>query len=130
MLREHLAELGVAEESLEEETSAIMDAFGPTLSPWFFEFLRFSSEPFIEEISIPVFAAFGGKDIQTNASMNSEALKEMTTDKSDLFHIVTYPDLNHLFQTAETGSVLEYGTNTETFNEEVLADIIKWIREL
>ena len=130
MLREHLAELGIAEESLEEETSAIMDAFGPTLSPWFFEFLRFSSEPFIKENSIPVFAAFGGKDIQTNAQMNSEALKEMTTDKSDLFQIVTYPDLNHLFQTAETGSVLEYGTNTETFNEEVLADIIKWIRGL
>src|SRR5690606_32099648 len=79
MLRENLAELGISEESLEVETSAIMDAFGPTLSPWFFEFMKFSSEPFIEKIQIPVFVAFGGKDIQTNAPMNSEALRKMTT---------------------------------------------------
>ena len=128
MLREHLDELGIAEESLEVETSAIMDAFGPTLSPWFFEFMKFSSEPFIEKIQIPVFAAFGGKDIQTSATMNSEALRKMTTDKGDLFHVVTYPDLNHLFQTSETGSVAEYATNPETFNEEVIDDIIKWVK--
>lgn len=129
MLREHLAELGIAEEALEEETSAIMEAFGPTLSPWFFEFMKFSSEPFIEEIQVPVFAAFGGKDIQTNAPMNAEALREMTTEKGDLFNIVTYPDLNHLFQTAETGSVAEYATNPETFNEEVLDDIMNWMND-
>ena len=128
MLREHLVELGISEESLEVETSAIMDAFGPTLSPWFFEFMKFSSEPFIEKIQIPVFAAFGGKDIQTSAPMNSEALRKMTTEKGDLFNIVTYPDLNHLFQTAETGSVAEYATNPETFNKEVLDDIIKWVK--
>src|SRR5690606_8094587 len=115
MLREHLAEMGIAEKSLEVETSAIMDAFGPTLSPWFFEFMKFSSEPFIEEIQVPVFAAFGGKDIQTNALVNSKALREMTTDQEDLFHSITYPDLNHLFQTSETGSVSEYATNPETF---------------
>lgn len=130
MLREHLAELGVAEEALEEETAAIMEAFGPTLSPWFFEFMKFSSEPFIEEIQVPVFAAFGGKDIQTNARVNSDALRGMTTGREDLFHITIYPDLNHLFQTAETGSVTEYGTITETFNEEVLDDVMRWINEL
>lgn len=130
MLREHLAGLGIAEEALDEETSAIMEAFGPTLSPWFFEFMKFSSAPYIEKIQIPVFAAFGGKDIQTNALMNSEALREMTMEKSHLFDMVTYPDLNHLFQTAETGSVAEYGTISETFNTEVLDDILQWIDEL
>ena len=130
MLREHLAELGMDGESLDVETSAIMDAFGPTLSPWFFEFMKFSSEPFINKIQIPVFAAFGGKDIQTNAPVNAEALREMIADRADLFNIITYPHLNHLFQTAETGSVAEYATNSETFNEVVLDDVIQWIKDL
>jgi pimeloyl-ACP methyl ester carboxylesterase len=130
MLHGHLAELGVDDQSLERETQAIMDAFGPTLSPWFFEFMKFSSESYIEKIAIPVFAAFGGKDIQVNASANSEALREMTSARTDLFKITTYPELNHLFQKAETGGLAEYATNPETFNEEVLQDISHWIEEL
>src|SRR5690606_6455272 len=55
MLREHLASLGVDESALEVETSAIMEAFGPTMTPWFYEFLKFSSQAYIEQIQVPVF---------------------------------------------------------------------------
>jgi len=130
MLQEHLSELGIDDQSLEAEASAIMDAFGPTLTPWFFEFMKFSSEPFIKQIPVPVYAAFGGKDIQVNAPLNAEALRKMTTDQGDLFKIISYPNLNHLFQTAETGAITEYAINTETFSQSVLEDLVKWIKSL
>lgn len=128
MLREHLASVGVDEASLDREASAIMDAFGPALTPWFFEFIRFRSQPYIENISIPVFAVFGGKDLQVKASTNSEALKTFTADHSQLFTIKTYPELNHLMQTAPTGTLAEYASISETFNEEVLSDILEWLK--
>ncbi|HLT07019.1 MAG TPA: alpha/beta fold hydrolase [Cyclobacteriaceae bacterium] len=130
MIREHLAEVGVDTNDLDKETTAIMNAFAPTVSPWFFEFLKFSAETYIRQIDIPVFAAFGGKDIQTNAPANIEALRKFTADRGHLFNVTTYPSLNHLFQTAETGSVAEYGTITETFNEKVMEDIVKWLKSL
>ena len=130
MLREHLTSLGVDGPALDAETAAIMESFGPTITPWFFEFLKFSAQPFIERIQIPVFAAFAGNDIQTNASVNGQALREMTSVQRDLFEIITYPGLNHLFQTATTGGLAEYATNAETFNEKVLEDIAGWINSL
>lgn len=128
MLREHLLTLGLEGEALNEETTAIMQAFAPTITPWFFEFMRFSAQPFIQRIQIPVFAAFAGNDIQTNATVNGQALRELTSEQGDLFRIVTYPGLNHLFQTAETGGVAEYATNSETFNEKVMEEIAEWIK--
>src|SRR5690554_5770485 len=107
-----------------------MEVFGPTLTPWFYVFLKFSSQPYIDQIEIPVYTAFAGKDIQVHASSNAHALREMTSDQPDLFNIVTYPDHNHLFQTAESGSFAEYATNPETFNEKVLEDIARWIKYL
>lgn len=129
MVQEHLASLGVDESSLEAETSAIMKAFGPSVTPWFFEFLKFSSQPFIEQIRIPVFAAFATKDIQVNASANAKALRAMT-DQNDLFEIFIYPGLNHLFQATETGELSEYAFNPETFNETVLEDMVNWIKSV
>src|SRR5690554_872482 len=130
MLKGHLASLGVEDSALETETTKIMEVFGPTLTPWFYVFLKFSSQPYIDQIEIPVYTAFAGKDIQVHASSNAHALREMTSDQPDLFNIVTYPDLNHLFQTAESGSIAEYATNPETFNEKVLEDIARWIKQL
>lgn len=129
VIRKHLASLGVDEQSLEAETAAVMESFLPTLTPWMFEFMKFSSEPYIEQIEVPVFAAFGGKDIQVDAAANAEALLKMTSRKEQ-FRIVTYPNLNHLFQTSETGGLAEYGTNSETFNEQVLKDVVQWINGL
>ncbi len=39
-----------------------------------------------------------------------------------------YPNLNHLFQHAQTGAVSEYSTIEETVSPEVLQDIVGFIR--
>ena len=43
--------------------------------------------------------------------------------------VKAYPNLNHLFQTCEKGTLTEYGQLEETINPEVLKDIIEWIRK-
>ena len=43
--------------------------------------------------------------------------------------LFSYPNLNHLFQTCEKGTLAEYGQLEETINPEVLKDIIEWIRK-
>ena len=43
------------------------------------------------------------------------------------YEIVEYPGLNHLFQTAKTGSVSEYQGIEETFNEKPLRKMTEWI---
>lgn len=131
MVKKHLVEIGIGPENLEAEVAAIMEAYSPTLSPWFFEFLKFSSEPFIEKIQIPVFAGFGEKDIQVNHTINVEALERIVLEnKLDQFKVSVYPGLNHLFQKAESGAISEYGTLSDTFNEQVLKDIADWIKSL
>ena len=40
------------------------------------------------------------------------------------------PNANHLFQTAKTGKVNEYGEIEETISPEVLSIISKWTRNL
>jgi len=38
--------------------------------------------------------------------------------------------LNHLFQTSKTGSVAEYEKLEETFSEDVLKEMVDWIKDL
>ena len=41
--------------------------------------------------------------------------------------VKAYPNLNHLFQTCEKGTLAEYGQLEETISPEVLKDITDWI---
>lgn len=131
MIKIHLEEIGVGAEKLDAEVAAVMEAYGPTLTPWFFEFLKFSSEAYIGNIRIPVFSVFAEKDVQVNSKINREALEEIISENNQpQFKIAVYPGLNHLFQQAESGSVSAYATNTETFNEQVMKDMVEWIHGL
>jgi len=40
-----------------------------------------------------------------------------------------FEGLNHLFQTASTGAVAEYGSIAETISPEVLEVITDWVRD-
>lgn len=127
MIEGHLGEMGISPPDLEEQVAAVMKAYSPSLSPWFFEFLKFSSGPYIEKIKIPVFAAYAEKDIQVNAKINGDALRELIDENKSRFDIISYPGLNHLFQQAETGALAEYALIGETFDPQVLQDIVDWI---
>ncbi|MNT24044.1 hypothetical protein D3C72_1594950 [compost metagenome] len=50
--------------------------------------------------------------------------------KIDPAQLKEYEGLNHLFQKASTGAVSEYEHISETMNNEVLLDLVKWIHAL
>lgn len=82
----------------------------------------------LPKVHCPVLALGGSKDAQVPAAANLAALKQGLEAGGN--HDVTtqvLPGLNHLFQTAPTGSPSEYGTIEETFAPSTLQLIAAWL---
>ncbi|GHE38135.1 alpha/beta hydrolase [Sphingobacterium griseoflavum] len=109
-------------------TASQEDEFKMMLLPSYRYFMRIDPVPFIEKIDVPVFAAFGTKDLQVPFAPNLESLTDHLPNRKDHF-LKAYEGLNHLFQQAKTGSPQEYAEIEETFNEQVLHDLSDWINE-
>jgi len=98
-------------------------------SPWIQWFIDYDPQGDIAKIKCPVMALNGSKDCQVFASQSVPALRRtLPPNKQNL--IKQYDGLNHLFQHCLTGLPTEYGTIEETFSEEVIRDIITWIKQL
>lgn len=102
--------------------------FKMMLLPSFRYFMRINPVPFIEKIDVPVFAAFGTKDLQVPFAPNLESLTDHLPQKRAHF-LQAYEGLNHFFQRADTGAPQEYATIEETFNERVMRDLSDWINK-
>jgi pimeloyl-ACP methyl ester carboxylesterase len=98
------------------------------LSPWFRYFIVYNPRPTLEKVKIPVLAINGENDLQVahkenldliGAALKAGGNKDYTTK--------SFPKLNHLFQTSETGSLDEYGKIEETISPQVLETIADWI---
>ena len=98
-------------------------------SPWIQWFIDYDPQNDIAKIKCPVMALNGSKDCQVVASQSVPALRR-TLPKNKQNLIRQYDGLNHLFQHCQTGLPTEYGTIEETFSEEVIRDIITWIKQL
>ena len=99
-------------------------------SPWYLHFMRYDPGQDLKKLKCPVLALNGKKDIQVDAVMNLTAIqKRITGNGNKNVTVKAYPNLNHLFQTCEKGTLTEYGQLEETINPEVLKDIIEWIRK-
>lgn len=92
-------------------------------------FIRIDPVPFIQQIRIPMFAAFGEKDVQVPPAENMESLADHLPENPKS-QTKIYPSLNHLFQPAETGAVSEYAQIETTIDEQVLEDMVSWIKAL
>ena len=98
-------------------------------SPWIQWFIDYDPQGDIAKIKCPVLALNGSKDCQVIASQNIPSLRR-TLPKNKRNLIKQYDGLNHLFQHCQTGLPTEYGTIEETFSEEVINDIIAWVKQL
>ena len=99
-------------------------------SPWYLHFMRYDPAKAMKKIKCPVLALNGEKDIQVEAAMNLTAIQQRISENGNKnVTVKAYPNLNHLFQTCEKGTLTEYGQLEETINPEVLKDIIEWIRK-
>jgi pimeloyl-ACP methyl ester carboxylesterase len=97
-------------------------------SPWFQYFLQYDPATALSKLTCPVLALNGAKDTQVIASQNLPAIrKALEAAGNTHFEIDELPGLNHLFQTAQTGSSLEYTEIEETISPLVLNKISAWI---
>ncbi|MXX76864.1 MAG: alpha/beta hydrolase [Holophagales bacterium] len=114
-------------EALETAVSAAVES---NLSPWFRFFIRYDPRPALGGLAVPTLALFGGKDTQVDADQNQSAMEAALAASGN--HDITirrFADMNHLFQTAVTGSPAEYARIEETMAPEVLELIGNWIAE-
>jgi fermentation-respiration switch protein FrsA (DUF1100 family) len=97
-------------------------------TPWFRQFLDFDPEPAIEKIKCPVLALNGDRDLQVDASENVPLLRKAYEAAGNQdFTVVEIEGVNHLFQTAQSGSPALYGAIEETIAPEVLTSIGSWV---
>jgi hypothetical protein len=91
-------------------------------------FLAYDPQPALEALAIPVLALIGDLDLQVSAELNTPALETALAGNPDAT-VTKLSRLNHLFQTATTGAVSEYGQIAETFAPEALQLVSDWIQE-
>jgi pimeloyl-ACP methyl ester carboxylesterase len=97
-------------------------------TPWIKYFLKLNPQEYLEKITCPVLALFGGLDLQVPVQQNEKPMKDALTKVGNKdFTIYTFSKANHLFQTANTGSPAEYGTLEKKFTEGFLEYIGDWI---
>lgn len=115
------------EYSLESFNSAIRTV----MTPWFRFFLKYDPRPVLENITIPVLALNGEKDIQVSPKENLGGIETALKNAGNKnYKIVELPGLNHLFQHCVKCDLSEYGQIEETFSEEALKIIKDWILEI
>lgn len=97
-------------------------------SPWFRFFLTYDPVPTLKQVRCPVLALDGSLDLQVPPSENLAAIGAALKAGGNADVTTTeLPGLNHLFQTAKTGSPSEYGRIEETLAPALLATVGDWI---
>jgi hypothetical protein len=98
------------------------------LSPWWRYSISLDVISLYMDIDCPALLLFGSKDVQLDASTNMPLIEEAVdaNNKANI-NIQLINGVNHLFQTAGTGSEYEYIQIEETFSPEVLQLLSEWI---
>ncbi len=102
--------------------------FGKLLNPFMRYDLFHNPCDELSKVTIPVFAINGDKDVQVfpqNLALIDSALKK---SQSKNFKIKLYPNKNHLFQECTKCTVDEYYELEQTISEDVIADLVLWIK--
>lgn len=111
-------------------TAQLAQQMAQLASPWFVYFLRHDPAATLRQVRVPVLALNGTLDIQVPYKENLSAISAALTQGGNRdFRVVELPKLNHLFQTATTGNVTEYGTIDETMAPQALDLVARWILE-
>ncbi len=97
-------------------------------SPWFRHFVTYDPADALRQVTCPVLALNGARDLQVPPDQNVPAIRRALEAGGNTRIVVEIlPGLNHLFQTAETGSPAEYATIEETISPAVLQIVSDWI---
>jgi len=99
------------------------------LTPEIRSAFAYSAADTLAKLHCPVLALFGGRDLQVPADSNLRAAAAaFAAGRVASVTLVKLAGLNHLFQTAKTGSVTEYAASEETISPRALETIGSWLR--
>jgi pimeloyl-ACP methyl ester carboxylesterase len=111
--------------------SAFRQSLKALESPWMRYLIRSVPDDYLKKVKCPVLALNGDKDLQIAGKVNLDGIKaSLTKAKNTKSKCVLLPNLNHLFQTCETGAIEEYVNIEETFSPDAMKLILEWLNEL
>jgi fermentation-respiration switch protein FrsA (DUF1100 family) len=120
-LREKLATDGMPEAQIGPSIKAVA-------TPWFRYFLTYDPATALRKVACPVLAINGSLDLQVPPAQNLPPIRKALEDGGNKhYEVDELPGLNHLFQTAKTGSPREYGEIEETISPVALDKMASWI---
>jgi len=97
-------------------------------SPWFRYFLTYDPAAALRKVTCPVLVLNGSLDKQVLPSQNLPPIRKALAESGNQHvEIDELPGLNHLFQTAKTGSPSEYAQIEETISPVALEKMSTWI---
>lgn len=96
---------------------------------WLTWFLAYTPAEAIKKITCPVMALNGSLDMQV-LSRDNLPIVRASLPPDDRAIIKEYEGLNHLFQHCTAATSLNYGAIDETISEEVLGDLVKFVKSL
>ena len=98
------------------------------LNPWWRYVLSLDNKAVLMKVKCPVLVTYGELDQQVNPDKNIPIIEEaLKVGSNKNLTVKKFPGLNHLFQTAKTGSEYEYIQIEETFSPQALQFITDWI---
>ena len=98
-------------------------------SPYLKYFVALDIRPLLGNVTCPVLALNGTRDMQVDAESNLGALRSGLRGNS-FNKIAAVEGVNHMFQHCQTGMTTEYRDIEETFAPEVLEMLVKWLSKL
>ena len=112
----------------ENVAAAIESQIQLFLSRWFRFYLMYDPRTALMKMKCPVLVLNGERDIQVPAKENLEAIRQaLESGGNKDYTLLMQPNLNHLFQTAETGAISEYEQIEETISDLALNTVSNWI---
>ncbi len=130
ILEDVISELELSEKERQTAEARAEAQIELILSPWFRYFLTYDPSPTLMKVKCPVLAINGEKDLQVPPKENLAAIEEaLKAGGNNNYTIKELSGLNHLFQTAETGSLSEYAKIEETISPTALKIMSDWILE-
>jgi pimeloyl-ACP methyl ester carboxylesterase len=123
-----LAQLDASQRKAAE--AAMAGQIAMARSAWFRFLLTYDPAATLAKVRQPVLATTGELDLQAPPDDSLPVIeKTLKAAGNKDVQVVKLPGLNHLFQTARTGTPLEYATLEETFAPSALKLIGDWITQ-
>lgn len=123
---EHLLGVKLAAEGMPD--AQIAAQIKAATSPWFRFFITYDPATALRKLTVPVLVLNGSLDLQVPPAQNLPAIRKALEEAGNKhFEVDELPGLNHLFQTAKTGSPSEYAEIEETMSPVALDKIATWI---